>query len=323
MIQGLLHQTTFKSLKAILKDKFLYTSIEQMNIKKIDKASGFTMGHPLSAGQFPGIYLSVYFDYFRNKTFNETQLIFEDADMCVLVLSKRLLDRTDYHLNLFDQNGMLTKNSYCKQTLHSLPTLIEDEMNEVVFHNKISVDCIEEIWVFDAEGRSIVEDLGLNVVETNKFVNKVYDKKIEIKNFDISFCTSMGLMNAWNLNKFVAIDLATALKIAENCGLPALEYLMWIKQKRKMKVIYLDDEDREIEVERLFNINDITLAIQRKQIENIEGKLCPPIKFYPPFSEPLLIGFSDETINVDYEFKLDIEKKLDEVKKILNKKYKF
>lgn len=134
-ILSIIHTTTEENLIKILKEGYIHTPYSK------DKDKDFK----ISRKKFPGIYCSVNTIYDVNKKNNNP---------ITLVLSTKLLDSYNYHFNLIQNDGYINENTLVNQTLHLYPPQNDIETfflnykgNELVFHDEIPVDCIEEIWV--------------------------------------------------------------------------------------------------------------------------------------------------------------------------------
>ena len=185
------HTTTEENLLKILKEGVIHTpySKNKENFK-------------ISRKKFPGVYCSVNTIYDVNK---------KNINPITLVLSTKLLDSYNYHFNLVENDGYINENTLVNQTMELYPPQIDVETffynykgNELIFHDEIFVDCIQEIWVSKSlyikdnevqvrNGTNSTEHLK-HVLHSNnlgewadmvkkvrKIPNKKYDKDINIE----------------------------------------------------------------------------------------------------------------------------------------------
>jgi hypothetical protein len=148
-IKYLSHATRFANLESILKDKYLYTTLERQSRQN---AATLESNEKYSLDEFPGVFMTWHTG--KNKVPGRIALIF-GGDL--------LRMQSNYHINLVDRNGFFTETlTYFAKDLGSLP--IEEARafwdglgvpeshvvtNEVVFHDKVHVDLIAYIWFED------------------------------------------------------------------------------------------------------------------------------------------------------------------------------
>ena len=159
------HTTNIKNLKSILLSRELYTPFK-LSYKSIEPLGYNTGGskkkYPLlvdekDADGFPGVYMSLidknYMTQLDNLKFkkDEVQMIF----------CPDILKRGDFHYNKTDSNGFINKN-LTFLTLDDILEYIElnnDKLNEVVFHNPVSLNYLKEIWVDTEDKKYKVEKI--------------------------------------------------------------------------------------------------------------------------------------------------------------------
>lgn len=99
-----------------------------------------------SDDQFPGVYLTLI-----TKDNIKSEMLY--SGKYVLIFSRKLLNQKNYHINIHDNNGMITEtNTYYpwnineavdkikKSTENTTMNEVNTTMNEVVFHDPISMD---------------------------------------------------------------------------------------------------------------------------------------------------------------------------------------
>ena len=74
-----------------------------------------------------------------------------------LVFSTVLLRQHNYHMNLIDNMGYITKKTYTVKNLQIFIDKLKEEIKtgkwgmfnpaEIIFHDTINLDCLEEIWI--------------------------------------------------------------------------------------------------------------------------------------------------------------------------------
>jgi len=152
----LTHFTNIDNINDILKNNYLYTNIERVknNIKYKSCCSTYcnTYEEKDFSSEFPGVYMS-----YVSKCDINTKIKYI-GNIC-LVFNKKLLEQFNYHINLVDNNGFISEYiTYFSVNAHQLPPKksIEDFYkkhygyycgNEVVFHDKIHLSALCEIWV--------------------------------------------------------------------------------------------------------------------------------------------------------------------------------
>jgi len=180
------HQTTLNNLEKILESDYLYTSYERkkFNIKYegLLSMANYTnfenkeipMKH--FRGEFPGVYMNYYTKDTIDKT-NYTPYI-------LLVFGKELLQQHNWHLNLYDHNDKIMENMTFTKTMienNKLPDMkdvlefydknnVVGYFNEIVFHDKISMQLITKIWCNSKETYDKIKEL----INSNK---KIKNKK--------------------------------------------------------------------------------------------------------------------------------------------------
>ncbi len=156
----LTHYTTIENVINIINSGYLFTNIERIkqNIKYQAVASSLIDKYNNSdfKDEFPGIYMSYITETDIKKpikTFGEVMLVF----------SKKLLKQKNYHCNIRDNNGHISENiTYFSFNLDKMPNqsdvikFYQDIYgsypgNEIIFHDKISISALCEIWVFNKE----------------------------------------------------------------------------------------------------------------------------------------------------------------------------
>ena len=151
----LTHYTTDENAVNIIKSGYLYTTIELVKQKiKYEGLMSMTMDKFNNNDfiGFPGIYM----EYITDTNISKPLLIGEGV---WFVFSKKLLEQKNYHCNIIDNNGYISENlTYFNFNLDKMPKqsdvikFYKDIYgsfpgNEIIFHDKISLSALCEIWV--------------------------------------------------------------------------------------------------------------------------------------------------------------------------------
>jgi len=166
LIYGLLHGTEISNLKNILSSDSLLTTYDLQ--KHSVKYKGYTAGDWEIGGQFVGAYFgligpgSKISHIYYNPDFPTINLVFSPA-----VLD----ERDDYHVNSADQQGFILNNTYNKEQFSKLSSddlkkvIYSKAQNEVVFHNRVSLDYLDYIIVFN---KNLFQNVKPLIDEYNK-----------------------------------------------------------------------------------------------------------------------------------------------------------
>jgi hypothetical protein len=162
----LTHFTTIQNSINILKLGYLLTNIERINEKvKYQGVLSQTLtkyNNNDFTDEFPGVYMSYITESDINKLIDE-QPVLQFSKRIMFVFSKKLLEQKNYHCNIIDHNGHMTENlTYFSFNLDKMPNqsdvikFYKDIYrsypgNEIIFHDKISLSALCEIWVFNNE----------------------------------------------------------------------------------------------------------------------------------------------------------------------------
>ncbi len=141
----------------IINSGYLFTSIERIKQKiKYEGVLSITMDKYNNNdfnSEFPGIFMNYITDTNISKPIGNSEPII------LLVFSKKLLEQKNYHLNIIDNNGLFSENiTYFSFNLDKMPNQSDVIKfykniygnfpgNEIVFHDKISLSALCEIWV--------------------------------------------------------------------------------------------------------------------------------------------------------------------------------
>lgn len=182
-IKYLSHSTTLKNLIQIVKNEYLYTSIERDILEIQNRGlnapqdSKNTEEFPYLY-EFPGIFLSWHTGY-----------DFVPGNIVLVFGADLLKMQKNYHLNLVDCNGYFAESiTYFPEDINKIPSykkvmkFCNSPYNEVIFHDKIHIDLIEFIWFRSTETLIYAQNLlPLSIAKKCKMIPK---------NLDITVSTS-------------------------------------------------------------------------------------------------------------------------------------
>ena len=155
----LTHFTNIDNVNNILNDFHLYTNIERVKYntqyKSVCSPPNFNYQEKDFLNQFPGVYMS-----YVSKCDIHSKIKYV-GNVC-LCFTKKLLQQKNYHINITNNNGLISEHiTYYPNNLNKIPKkemiekfYIKNEGvycgNEVVFHDKINLGTLCEIWVKDS-----------------------------------------------------------------------------------------------------------------------------------------------------------------------------
>lgn len=209
MIKYLQHATTLSNAIKILKEGFLYTNIERakhnVNSNGVLSAKSSSYKEKDFADEFPGIYMSLI----TEREISKNPLYFGPIIFC---FSNKLLQQKNYHINITDNNGFITESiTYFPHNINTLPNLTDVEKyykqhydsyasGEVVFHDKININLICEIWCKNLETYNNIIN---NIPKELKNAVKI---KISKKNTNIKCNIDEKYLDLKSLPFFINID---------------------------------------------------------------------------------------------------------------------
>lgn len=161
-IVALVHATNFQNLGSILRSGYLKSPKDLQESKQ--QVIGFT--HATAApweenDSANGVYMSYLSTKDMGRKINNTD-DFLLPDLVRLVFSTILLERSDWHLNLQDQNGFVNQYSFGPKTVSEwLPTrekmLAQGKtfaFNEIIFQEPVSLDYLESVWILAPDAKT-------------------------------------------------------------------------------------------------------------------------------------------------------------------------
>lgn len=158
------HATHLENLSSILDCQYLVTQYKvSEDYKRTD--------------QYPGVYCTLESDNTHFANFG-LEIIF--------ILSLSLLKKKAWHINIFEDYGIISKNTYCYKTLPNFIMYQQAPRNwgELVFHDKVPLDYVECIIVDDdkfVEATNIVQNRYIVYTKTQfsqlnkrKYIKNLY-----------------------------------------------------------------------------------------------------------------------------------------------------
>lgn len=209
-IKYLTHYTNVDNLLRILKSKFLYTIIEKINkkikYKGISSSTETNYNNTKFSDEFPGIFMEYISDYHIGKKIRYW------GDV-LIIFNNKLLQQRNYHINIIDNNGYISENiTFFPNNINTLPKMKDIVKfyeikygsypgNEIVFHDKISINSICELWVANKSKYNLLIDKipeeYKNVVKIRKLYKDVKcDKNIIIDNASLPFLISLDYLRS-------------------------------------------------------------------------------------------------------------------------------
>ena len=271
---ALSHSTSIDNLKNIfIKQKLLPVKDKLIQ----EKYSGLT---PKGFDTTSGVFFRILYNDRENQ---EIQYNIESP--IILIFSLKLLDRPDYYANLYDQNGILTKKSYGKDTIIQMPRFNSDfeylPANEVMFNNAVAINCLEEIWCQNNSMANLINNLKQGNKTPVKVMTKYpsniqYNKacSLGIDNKPL-FCNAPRNKTDQYSSPYMLNTLSTYKKIALNCGID------------------------KTTIDKTNSINNLRELIYNKLKEIVKEDPQKEYKtyHYPPFNKPYDSKMSDEKID--------------------------
>lgn len=233
----LIHFTTLRNFESIQDQNALLNPFERRDLKV--KFSGVASTSEIDLNDaFPGIYMTALNDYDIDMGLDAYDY---EEDVIFLVFSPSLLKRRDWHLNLEDQNGYIDDSTYCAETINMYPADVgewfEEEKgyswagNELVFHNKVTLQCLVAIWVeSEAMKQKVLSKLTINVaVHVRSSVPATPSPLIphfvpSPRNMEMKLCFGVNANSLHDKNKHLSKKVRMGL--LKNCALPITRSLM-------------------------------------------------------------------------------------------------
>lgn len=178
----LTHFTTLDNCVNILKNSYLLTTIERIDSKikyqGVASSSENKWSDDKYKYEFPGIFMTYI-------TKNDVHNFVRYWGEITLVFSKKLLNQKNYHINIIDNNGYISENlTYFNFNIDKMPNqkdvidfykkIYKDYPgNEIVFHDKIHINSLCEIWVRNKENyNNLIKQIPKKYIDLVKIRRK-------------------------------------------------------------------------------------------------------------------------------------------------------
>ena len=208
-IKYLQHSTSLSNAIKILTEGFLYTNIERakhnVNSNGVLSAKSSSYKEKDFADEFPGIYMSPI----TEREIEKKPSYFGPIIFC---FSNKILQQKNYHINITDNNGFITESiTYFPHNIDTLPNITDVEKyykqhydsyvsGEIVFHDKININLICEIWCLNLE---TFNNIINNIPKKLKNAIKI---KISKKNTNIKCNIDEKYLDLKSVPFFINID---------------------------------------------------------------------------------------------------------------------
>lgn len=242
-----------------------------------------------SGGQFIGVYMGLLTDqYLRIIERDSPTFIFSPCE---------LLSREDYHINEFDNNGIITTKSWSRKNISIFISKIRDGQiklydPEVVFHNRVNFNnlmyivCPDNIYE-KIKSKMYSENLSewidylkpLKIIHKEYFSNYLdlstlppYSSKLTYLNYPPRFCGVQTSLTRDIPNRINSLSVYE--QIAMNCGMTENDLIDFLDKNCRGSVKYLCLEKLR---RYIFDNYEVPIIAGTKKI--------PETIFYPPFNE--------------------------------------
>lgn len=229
---SLLHLTSLKNAKTIMKSGYIYTHRDR-SARGMVGISGMTSGpdkYKFSCHQYDGVYFDVEF----HSQIGANITYYSDDDV-ILVFCTSLLNRGDYHFNFRDQNGNISSDTQTSdEFLANVGTAKFQKriqrIRELVFHHSVPLVFLREIRVSnkktkDALMRALPSVCDYLIKVVTKIPNKTYicaGTKIKKLVPNMCFCMDEYARKGFKKKGFTE-ELEFYKKLARGCGVPVKE----------------------------------------------------------------------------------------------------
>jgi len=176
-IIGFSHATSFNNLIKILKSNGFLTQYQLYNLGA--NVSGVLSADILPDEQYPydGQYTGIYMTPLTSDSIGE-DINYEWGVEVRLIFSVGLLEQNNYHINKTDSNGFIYDETYSSKFNKQL-NLHHQHQPEIIFHDNINLDLLEEIWVGDVSIKKKIEQISKIPISVARIKYNI----VNVKNF--------------------------------------------------------------------------------------------------------------------------------------------
>lgn len=210
-IHYLTHFTKLDNCINILKSNYLLTTIERINSKVKYQGVASMYENKWSENKYGEEFPGIFMNYITENDVHDSIRYWGDI---MLVFSKKLLNQNNYHINIIDNNGYISENlTFFKFNIDKMPNqkdvvdfyekiYMDYPGNEIVFHDKIHISSLCEIWVDKKENyHKLIKQIPKKYINLVKIKRK-YPKsvkcpnKIKIDTESLPFLLSLDFMKS-------------------------------------------------------------------------------------------------------------------------------
>lgn len=271
----LVHETSH--WVSILQSGFLMSGAERDTAEIFD-VEGMTGGDWREGGQFVGIYMGLI----TKNMIGENKKYWLDNSVSLVFSTSELLQREDYHINEFDNNGILTKHSWSRKNLGQFLQgiqrgKIELDLPEVIFHNKVNMNNLLYIDCKSSDYEHTYRTMQENGLEKwlgyLRRADTILFKYLEPMVYhNPRFCNVQTYLD--ENNKKQNNSASVYEQIAMNCGMTETDLIDFLYKNCRSKY-----PEKCLQKLRMYLFDEYEIPI----ILGIKGE--PPTVYYPPFDE--------------------------------------
>lgn len=220
---GIQHYTNVNNCIKILETEKIISKIQAIRENIDFNQISSTGTKHISQYEFPGVYTSLIL----NKSIGKPIRMYKNDPPVILIFSKVLLKQNNYHIRPFDNMGLIDQDTFTKKNLidNYYKYLIKYDDNELVFHDPISTNCLESIFV---DNQEVYDELLLKIPKKYKsklrFVDRYPDENYnKYCDMAIKELNNKKIINTKLRPNFCHVPGGTPenviKKFAENCGI--------------------------------------------------------------------------------------------------------
>ena len=278
-IAGLVHSTTLKNLENMIKSGYIYTNKEFFETKGKNLTGGLSeMDDDIDWFDYEQ-YLGVYMGIIPSNKIGGKKVEIDSFSNVIMVFSKILLEKENYHLNETNQNGWINKNTYAPSELNMDLYYDFDSglINEIVFHDKISLKFLESIYVKtdkDKEKmRLVLDSYGYNDVKIYVVSNIEHD-------YEPPYTIKNSFGEVIELGDNYIFDIKNIIHEDKYCD--GLKDISLGKEKPNYcypsPPDYIDDEEKDMDYYKKMAVNCGVDPNTVNSIDDVNEKLLPTLR---------------------------------------------
>jgi len=210
-INYLTHFTKLDNCINIIKSNYLLTTTERIESKVKYQGVASMDENKWTENDYGDEFPGVFMDYITENDVHNSIRYWGDI---MLVFSNKLLNQNNYHINIIDNDGYISENlTFFKFNIDKMPNqkdvidfyknmYMDYPGNEIVFHDKIHINSLCEIWVNNKENyNKLIKQIPNKYIDLVKIKRK-YPKsvkcpnKIKIDTESLPFLLSLDFMKS-------------------------------------------------------------------------------------------------------------------------------